>query len=231
MTTPPPQPQLADNHDLVAQVFRLTGDIAALKARQNEVETKVEEFAGALDELEAEWTTADLPDTPAPGRSDDAGTAAPAASDAPSDKAGQQATAEPLDMRRLVSWVRDNIALQLQRRVPQTTGTPFWCKRWWMHPEAIARLEAVRRSWLEATASPGDALVIYYEHLDHQLSVLCGEAGPFSACRGGQHAESGSKVEFLGQDEPTEDYYLEFERSQQQEISSAPEQRKEATQQ
>jgi hypothetical protein len=185
-----------DQHTVAAMVGRLAGDHAGLSARVTDLEDRVESIAAAFDDIES---VLDSPppaplDAPAPGPND------------------QDATADAevgLDMRRLVGWVRDNVALLLERKIPQTGGYPYWCRKWWLHPEAIARFEAARRSWVEAVSEPaGNALVVYYEHLDHQLNVLCGEYGPFCGCLGGEHRTT---VRPLGQDDPDEDYFLDFE--------------------
>ena len=57
--------------------------------------------------------------------------------------------------------------------------------RAWQHPEAIARFEALRRAWQDATThAGGTGLVVYFEHVDLQLATLCGDNGPFSGCLG-----------------------------------------------
>jgi hypothetical protein len=76
--------------------------------------------------------------------------------------------------------------------------------------EAIARFEALRRSWAEAVISDGNAMVVYFEHLDAMLAALCGENGPFCGCVGGRHNDTGISSA-LGQDEPDEHYYRSFE--------------------
>jgi hypothetical protein len=138
----------------------------------------------------------------------------------PAGAAGQSGPASPDDditmaddglaMRRLVAWVRDNIALLLERKIPQTSGWPYWCRKWWLHPEAIARFEALRRSWAEAIIGDGNAMVVYFEHLDAMLTPLCGENGPFCGCTKGQHRDDTS-ARPLGQDDPDENYFAEFE--------------------
>ena len=115
-----------------------------------------------------------------------------------------------LDMRALVAWVRDNIALLIERKMPQSGGWPHWCPMWWLHPEAIARFEALRRAWLDATThAGGTGLVVYFEHVDLQLATLCGDNGPFSGCLG-RHNPAGP-AHRLGQFEPDEAYYLEVQ--------------------
>ena len=113
-------------------------------------------------------------------------------------------------MRALVAWVRDNIALLIERKMPQSGGWPHWCPMWWLHPEAIARFEALRRAWQDATThAGGTGLVVYFEHVDLQLATLCGDNGPFSGCLG-RHNPAGP-AHRLGQFEPDEAYYLQVQ--------------------
>jgi hypothetical protein len=179
---------------------RLAGDQAALAHRVTAVEDKVEDLAGVFDDIEAvldQHTTAPAP----PATPAQTGPSGP----------DESAVAEDgLDMRHLVAWVRDNIALLLERKIPQTSGWPYWCRRWWLHPEAIARFEALRRSWAEAVISDGNAMAVYFEHLDAMLGVLCGENGPFCGCTKGQHRDDTS-ARPLGQDDPDESYFTELE--------------------
>ena len=124
-------------------------------------------------------------------------------------------------MRALVAWVRDNIALLIERKMPQSGGWPHWCPMWWLHPEAIARFEALRRAWLDAaTHAGGTGLVVYFEHVDLQLATLCGDNGPFSGCLG-RHNPVGS-VHRLGQFEPDEAYYLEAQAATAPDIRPTP---------
>lgn len=199
-----------EHHELSALVFRLTGDHAALAGRVTDLEDRVEEIAGTFDEIEATLDTA--PPTSAAAELSDPGRAPSTAPDQVADAAAGEVEVG-LDMRRLIGWVRDNVALLLERKVPQTGGYPYWCRKWWCHPEAIARFEAARRSWAEAvTAGDGNAMVVYFEHLDHQLGVLCAENGPFCGCKGGEHRD-GAGARPLGHDDPDESYFIEFEQA------------------
>ncbi|AEA28967.1 hypothetical protein Psed_6899 (plasmid) [Pseudonocardia dioxanivorans CB1190] len=192
----------ADEPDnLAAVVYRLAGDHAALAARVTEVEDRVDEIGSVLDDLEAAAATAATP-------VDTISTIAPdLAPTEPSDD-GPAAVEAGLDLRRLVDWVRENIALLIERKLPQTGGPPYWCRKWWMHPEAIARFEALRRSWAEAvTSGEGNAMVVFFEHLDLQLGVLCAGYGPFSGCTRG-HAPAATT---LGHDDPDDSYFRDFE--------------------
>ena len=183
-------------HELAAMVFGLVGHLEELATRLTRVEDHAEDQAGFVDRFEAAFT-----DRP-PG--DDTGGSA--AHDAEDD----EPQAPGLDMRTLVAWVGNNVAALLERKIPQTGGAPYWCRSWWLHPEAIARFEAARRCWVEAVSGEGAAMVVYFEHLDAMLAALCGENGPFCGCVGGQHNDTGISSA-LGQDEPDEHYYRSVE--------------------
>jgi hypothetical protein len=204
MTTPPPTIS-PDPRALSAMLAQLLGNQAALAHRITATEDKVEDISAAFDDIEAILDDRADPTTPQPATT--AGPTSPAGSDdAPAAETG-------LDMRRLVAWVRDNIALLLERKIPQTSGYPYWCRKWWLHPEAIARFEALRRAWAEAVVSDGNAMVVYFEHLDAMLGVLCGENGPFCGCVKGEHRNDAS-ARALGHDDPEESYFTEFEQAQ-----------------
>jgi hypothetical protein len=183
-------------HELAAMVFGLVGHVEELATRLSRVEDHAEDQAGFVDRFEAAFT-----DRP-PGY-DTCGSAAHDAGD-------DEPPAPGLDMRTLVAWVGNNVAALLERKIPQTGGAPYWCRSWWLHPEAIARFEAARRCWVEAVSGEGAAMVVYFEHLDAMLAALCGENGPFCGCVGGQHNDTGISSA-LGQDEPDEHYYRSFE--------------------
>ncbi|GAA4554901.1 DUF4913 domain-containing protein [Pseudonocardia xishanensis] len=204
---PDEEPTGRRDPELVALVARQRGDHAALAERVSDLEDRVEEFASALDDVEEHFSL-----VPGPIPDDRTDGAGDGDLPAPPDAAAPDSDVEiGLDMRRLVTWVRDNVALLLERKVPQTGGYPYWCRKWWLHPEAIARFEAARRSWAEAViAGDGNAMVVYFEHLDHQLGVLCSENGPFCGCKGGMHS-TGSGATPLGHDEPHESYFLDYE--------------------
>ena len=206
-------------HELAAMVFGLVGHVEELATRLAHVEDHAEDQAGFVDRFEAAFTDRAWPadtgggsaaspasaDTPTAGPPGD-DTREPAAHDAGDD----EPQAPGLDMRTLVAWVGNNVAALLERKIPQTGGAPYWCRSWWLHPEAIARFEAARRCWVEAVSGEGAAMVVYFEHLDAMLAALCGENGPFCGCVGGQHNDTGISSA-LGQDEPDEHYYRSFE--------------------
>lgn len=204
MSQPDDEQQGGGGAYVIASLTKLGGDQVETASRVARVEDRVEDLAAALDAIEAAAGSLDDPTAADPGEPGTGGRGV-----AP-DQHGGDAFDEGLDMRALVGWVRGNVAQLVERKLPQTGQPPHWCRRWWMHPEAIARFEAVRRSWAEAVTSEGNAMVVYFEHLDHHLGVLMGAGGPFTSCTAGEH-KPGSGVAALGQDEPDEAYYTEFE--------------------
>lgn len=214
MTVPGPEDAdgSVDWRALQAEITELQADRAALSARVAALDERVEELAGALDIIEdviedaAETLRSPAAATePVPVADTDSGQQTPSAAPPASDPGSA-----PLDMRVLIPWVRDHIALLLERKIPQSQGRLRWCRSWWLHPEAIARFDALHRSWCEAVASQGNALVVYYEHLDRQLATVMDEHGPFSACTGGEHG-SDRTVRRLGQLDPPPAYFVELD--------------------
>jgi hypothetical protein len=82
------------------------------------------------------------------------------------------------------AWVAGWFAPTFARRL----GTTRWCSRWWLHAEAIVRLEALWRSWETLRLDPHLGMATWLrDHLDPQRAVLMGDGGPFQACEGGEH--------------------------------------------
>lgn len=59
-----------------------------------------------------------------------------------------------------------------------------WCPRWWAHPEAVSRLEALWRAWEHLRLDPALGMSLWWrEHADVHMPVLMSEeAGPFKGC-------------------------------------------------
>ncbi len=64
-----------------------------------------------------------------------------------------------------------------------------WCKRWYLHPEAISRVTAMWRSWEKLRLEAGTGASDWWlHHADPHLRVLLDpESGPFFNCDG-EHA-------------------------------------------
>ncbi|HEV8628078.1 MAG TPA: DUF4913 domain-containing protein [Acidimicrobiia bacterium] len=82
------------------------------------------------------------------------------------------------------AWVAGWFAPTFARRL----GTTRWCAQWWLHAEAIVRLEALWRSWETLRLDPNLGMATWLrDHLDPQRQVLMGDSGPFQACEGTEH--------------------------------------------
>jgi hypothetical protein len=87
---------------------------------------------------------------------------------------------DALDVDALIVWVHDTITSMIARPL---RGDLTWCPLWWEHPEAVFRLEALRRAWTELAPEPGAAMSIWIrDHLDPCLRELLTPLGPFADC-------------------------------------------------
>ncbi|WP_300013740.1 DUF4913 domain-containing protein [Pseudonocardia sp.] len=87
---------------------------------------------------------------------------------------------DELDVDALIVWVHDTITSMIARPL---RGELIWCPLWWEHPEAVFRLEALRRAWTELAPEPGAAMSIWIrDHLDPCLRELLTPLGPFADC-------------------------------------------------
>lgn len=188
---PPPTSWWERLDDIDTDIIGLTGEVRRVAAGLEEIRADLDGVEARAAQLASDTESADEP--PASGPED-----SEAAEGLP-----------PLDMRVLVAWVREHLALVFQRKIPQNSA-PHWCRQWWQHPEAIVRFEALRRAWMASVAEPGAELANYLILVDQHLAVLMGEHGPFTGCAGGQHRPD-SQSRYLGQDEPGEAYYLALE--------------------
>jgi hypothetical protein len=69
-------------------------------------------------------------------------------------------------------------------------GEYRWCAQWWRHAEAITRLTALWHAWEALRLQPGTGMATWLrDHLDHQLPVLLGRAGPFAMCSEDEHID------------------------------------------
>jgi hypothetical protein len=98
---------------------------------------------------------------------------------------------EGLDADRLIEWVHRHVTAVIARPI---RGEIHWCPLWWEHPEAIFRLEALRRAWAHFAPQPGPGMANWIrDHLDPCLRELLSPLGPFADCghhdRFHQHAE------------------------------------------
>ncbi len=56
---------------------------------------------------------------------------------------------------------------------------------WWMHPEAVARLDALWRAWEHLGNDPATGMSVWWrDHADHHMGVLMSPDGPFRKSTG-----------------------------------------------
>ena len=90
---------------------------------------------------------------------------------------------DEIDLDGLIEWVHATVTAIIARPL---RGELTWCPLWWEHPEAVFRLEALRRAWTELAPEPGAAMSIWIrDHLDPCLRELLQPRGPFADCATG----------------------------------------------
>lgn len=84
----------------------------------------------------------------------------------------------------LDEFVREFLILQYRREV-SPMGEFRWDSRWWMHPEAVSRLDALWRTWEHFRNDPATGMSVWWrDHADHHMSVLLSTTGPFGKTSG-----------------------------------------------
>lgn len=117
-----------------------------------------------------------------------------------------------IDEDYLVWWAHTTLLPLYERNLTAIT----WCPRWWDHPEAVFRMELIRRAWQDAVAAEeGQALSDWMLHtVDPHMAVLTSSNGPFAKChwnerRGySQPHQPRGLVHHWPEDFPVEEYTL-----------------------
>ena len=112
--------------------------------------------------------------------------------DTPQDPASEtqaESAALPLVYASADEWLREWMLPNW--RPPLGELKYRWCSRWWLHPEAVNRVEALWRAWEhlrnEGLLGPS---VWWRDHFTHHWGVLTSTDGPFAACKNGDHKQS-----------------------------------------
>lgn len=64
-----------------------------------------------------------------------------------------------------------------------------WCPRWWAHPEAMSRLEALWMAFEVQRQDAGLGAAIWWrDYADPTMTTLLDSDGPFRECGGDSHA-------------------------------------------
>lgn len=88
-------------------------------------------------------------------------------------------------------WLAPTISLEL------TATSPYWCRQWWLHNEAVARLDALWRAWefyREQTCdhtnpAPAGMSLWWRDHANpHLEALLMSPRSPFRLCTRGIHS-------------------------------------------
>jgi hypothetical protein len=77
-----------------------------------------------------------------------------------------------------------------------------WCPRWWEHPEAVLRLDALHRGWEVARLDVNRGMLVWLRDADAQLRELTSADGPFTTCLRGHNTPQPPQVET-----PPNDWY------------------------
>lgn len=63
-----------------------------------------------------------------------------------------------------------------------------WCRLWFLHPEAVSRMDALWRAWEHLRLDPTTGMSVWWkDHADVHMAVLLSQKGPFHACSSTRH--------------------------------------------
>ena len=63
-----------------------------------------------------------------------------------------------------------------------------WCARWWLHVEAVVRLEALWKAWEVLRLDPGTGASVWLrDHADPAMAALTKHHGTFHRCSPTEH--------------------------------------------
>ncbi|MFE3189864.1 DUF4913 domain-containing protein [Nocardia sp. NPDC059240] len=81
----------------------------------------------------------------------------------------------------VVEFVENYLSLVYRREVDN--GRRVWCQEWWKHAEAVARLDAMWRTWEHYRLDCNTGLSVWFlDHADPHMRVLFDLDGPFQYC-------------------------------------------------
>lgn len=97
---------------------------------------------------------------------------------------GEEAKEPELIFGSTAQWVETFLAPMYRRDIaPNGAGALVWCPSWWMHSEAVIRLEALWRAWEHLRLDGKTGVSVFMkDHLDHHMAVLMDGKGPFDGC-------------------------------------------------
>lgn len=96
--------------------------------------------------------------------------------------------------KTLPEWVEGHLAPLIRRRLG---GQLTWCEKWWAHPEAVSRLNALWDEWEKARVE-GTMSSWWIYHCDPHLAVLTSrDNGPFMSCRADEQVTRHTRLDPL----------------------------------
>jgi len=88
----------------------------------------------------------------------------------------------------VAAWVAGFLAAAYAHEWSKFGNEWRWCSRWWLHVEAVVRLEAMWRAWEVLRLDPGTGASTWLlHHADPGMSALTSTEGPFNRCKPGEH--------------------------------------------
>lgn len=84
--------------------------------------------------------------------------------------------------RNVYVFVEEFLAVVYAR--PSRAGSSWrWCPRWWAHPEAVARLEALWQAFEALRQEPGTSAAVWWrDFVDPTMVALSDPQGTFAGC-------------------------------------------------
>lgn len=126
-----------------------------------------------MSDQHTDWSVHLEPDPPATTRP------APPADPADPTSSGQGDASAPF-FADCEAWLTQWLLPTWTRAQSQSS---VWCPQWWMHPEALSRIESMWRAWEELRLDAGTGMSSWWrDHGDYHLSVLSAAHGPFKGC-------------------------------------------------
>ncbi|MGQ0632485.1 MAG: DUF4913 domain-containing protein [Sporichthyaceae bacterium] len=86
------------------------------------------------------------------------------------------------------AFVAEFLVKVYPRQVREQDTAFKWCARWYLHPGALSRLEALWKAFEALRTDPGVGASIWWrDHADPVMAALTDPDGPFSRCGPGKH--------------------------------------------
>lgn len=115
--------------------------------------------------------------------------------DGSADGGGGEEEAPRPEFDSVYDFVEQHLVFLYERKIVQSQDRA-WCRQWWMHPEAVSRLEALWRAWESLRTDPATGMSVWWrDHADPHMSALLDPAGPFWACSAERGHETRGVIE------------------------------------